>query len=259
MKEKYWVPAIERADKVLKQIGEFPNQLRLIELSKRVDMNKSSLFSLLNTLETLKWVTKEDGDTYSLGPALGAIGSAYFRQFNILQSFYKEASQSVTKINEHIQLGILDEGDVVYLGKMEGDSRVRLITDPGMRFPAYASAIGKIQLTPYSKAEIAEIFPDKWEKKTPFTISDIEDLYDDVQQAKKNGYAIENQEASLGFHCVAAPIHNFENKIIAGVSFTMMTNSWEQKKDSAREEIIKLADRLSQLAGCTGAPKEIIK
>ncbi|MFJ7724676.1 IclR family transcriptional regulator [Neobacillus sp. NPDC097160] len=259
MKEKYWVPAIERADKVLKQIGEFPNQLRLIELSKRVDINKSSLFSLLNTLETLKWVTKEDGDTYSLGPALGAIGSAYFRQFNILQSFYKEASQSVAKINEHIQLGILDEGDVVYLGKMEGDSRVRLITDPGMRFPAYASAIGKIQLTRYAKAELEEMYPKQWEPKTPFTISNINVLNDNVQQAKKDGYAIENQEASLGFHCVAAPVYNFENKIIAGVSFTMMTTSWEQKKDSAREEIIQLASRLSQLAGFTGEQKQMIE
>ncbi|EKN71640.1 IclR family transcriptional regulator [Neobacillus bataviensis LMG 21833] len=259
MKEKYWVPAIERADKVLKLIGEYPNQLRLIELSKRADINKSSLFSLLNTLETLKWVTKEDGDSYSLGPALAAIGSSYFRQFNILQSFYKEASQSVSKINEHIQLGILDEGDVVYLGKMEGDSRVRLITDPGMRFPAYASAIGKIQLTPCSKTELEEIFPDQWESKTPFTISNIDALYENVQEAKRNGYAIENQEASLGFHCVAAPVYNFENKIIAGVSFTMMTSSWEQKKDAAREEILQLASRLSQLAGFTGEQKQRIE
>ncbi|AZU61991.1 IclR family transcriptional regulator [Neobacillus mesonae] len=252
MKEKYWVPAIERADKVLKEIGEYPKQLRLMELSKRVDINKSSLFSLLNTLETLKWVTKEEGDTYSLGPALGMIGSAYFRQFNIIQSFYKEASKSVAKINEHIQLGVLEEGDVIYLGKMEGDSRVRLITDPGMRFPAYASAIGKIQLTQYSRAELETIYSHPLEQKTAFTISNLDVLYVNVQEARKNGYAIENQEAALGFHCVAAPIYNFENKIIAGVSFTMMTSSWEDKKDSATEEIINLANRLSHLAGWTG-------
>ncbi|WP_160725089.1 IclR family transcriptional regulator [Bacillus sp. USDA818B3_A] len=249
MKEKYWVPAIERADKVLRLIGEFPNQLRLIELSKRLEMNKSSLFSLLNTLETLKWVTKGEGDTYSLGPALAGIGSAYFQQFNIVQSFYKEAARSVHIINEHIQLGILEEGDVIYLGKMEGDSRVRLVTDPGMRFPAHASAIGKMQLTGFSKADLKEILQEPLKKKTEFTISDIDTLYENLQEAKKNGYAIENQEASLGFHCVAAPVYNFENKMIASVSFTMMTNSWEQKREAAKEEILQLASRLSQLAG----------
>ncbi|MBS4216712.1 IclR family transcriptional regulator [Neobacillus rhizophilus] len=253
MKEKYWVPSIEKAHNVLKEIAENPNQLRLIDLSNRLNINKSSLFSLLNTLEILKWITKEHGDTYSLGPAAGAIGSAYFNQFNILQSFYKEASYSVAKINEHIQLGILEGGEVIYLGKAEGDSRVRLITDPGMRFPAYASAIGKIQLTQFTKDELKIIYPvSPFEKKTPFTISDVDELYKNIELAKRNGYSIENQEAALGFHCVGAPIYNFENKIIAGVSFTMMTNSWEQKKESARDEIIQLAYRLSQLAGYTG-------
>ncbi|WP_028392489.1 IclR family transcriptional regulator [Bacillus cihuensis] len=253
MTEKYWVPAIERADKILKEIGEFPNQLRLIDLSKKLEINKSSLFSLLNTLEMLKWVIKEDGDTYTLGPAIGGFSAAYFKQFNILQSFYKEAGSSVALINEHIQLGVLEEDNVMYLGKMEGDSRVRLVTDPGMRFPAYASAIGKIQLIQYSKEKLSKLFQStNWERKTPYTISNIDDLYANIQKAGKNGYAIENQEASLGFHCVSAPIYNFENKIIAGVSFTMMSNSWETKQEAARDEIIKLASRLSRNAGYTG-------
>jgi IclR family transcriptional regulator, KDG regulon repressor len=255
VKEKYWVPALEKADNILREIGEYPNQMRLIDLSKKLRINKSSLYSLLNTMEILKWIVKEEGDTYTLGPALGAVSAAYFRQFNILQSFYKEAALSLSKINEHIQLGILEEGNVVYLGKMEGPSRVRLITDPGMRFPANASAIGKIQLTQYDKEELKGLFPNELEKKTPYTISTIEELYENVRIAKENGYAIENEEASLGFHCVAAPVYNYETKIIAGVSFTMMTNSWDAKQDLAREEIISLANRLSQFAGHTSSLK----
>ncbi|MGE6375938.1 IclR family transcriptional regulator [Peribacillus muralis] len=259
MSEKYWVPAIERADKIIKEIGENPNQLRLIDLSKKLGINKSSLFSLLSTLEVLKWVIKEEGGTYKLGPTIGGLSAAYFNQFNILQSFYKEAAISVASINEHIQLGVLEEENVVYLGKMEGDSRVRLITDPGMRFPAYASAIGKIQLIQHSKGELAGIFHSRiWEQKTPFTISNIDDLYENVRMAQKNGYAIENEEAALGFSCVAAPIYNYENKIIAGVSFTMMNNSWETKKDEAKEEIMKLASRLSQIAGYTGVFNQVV-
>ncbi|SMF34958.1 transcriptional regulator, IclR family [Priestia filamentosa] len=260
MKEKYWVPAIERAHKVLEEISEHPKKLRLIDLSKKLEISKSSLYSLLNTLEILGWITKEEGDTYSLGHSLGALSAGYFHQFDILQSFYKEASSSVLSINEHIQLGILKEGDVVYLGKMEGDSRVRLVTDPGMRFPAYASAIGKIQLIQYSKEQLKQIYAShKLEKKTSNTITNIDELYDNVQRAKQRGYATENEESAIGFHCVAAPIYNFENKIIAGVSFTMLENSWNTKKDAAQEEIIKLAYRLSQLAGYTGKARQNIE
>ncbi|KKI92058.1 IclR family transcriptional regulator [Bacillus sp. SA1-12] len=257
MKEKYWVPAIERADMVLKEISKYPHQLRLIDLSKRLNINKSSLFSLLKTLEYLGWIVKDGGDVYSLGPSIGAFSSSYLSQFNLLQSFYKEAALSVSKVNEHIQLGVLQKTNVVYLGKVEGDSGVRLITDPGMQFPAYASSIGKIQLIQYTKQELRDIFSEgDWERKTPYTTSNIDELYEKVQTAKQSGYAIENQEAALGFHCVAAPVYNFEYKVIAGVSFSMTTSSWEFKKEAARDEIIKLADRLSQLAGFTGELKQ---
>lgn len=250
MKEKYWVPAIERADLVLKEISLYPEQLRLIDLSRKLEINKSSLFSLLHTLEHLGWIVKSSEDTYSLGPTLGSLSSMYLSQFNIVQSFYKEATKSVAKVNEHIQLGILENQNVVYLGKVEGDSRVRLVTDPGMRFPAYASAIGRVQLISHTKQELENLFStNDWEKRTPHTTSNLDVLYEKVKVAKEHGYAIENQEAALGFHCVAAPIYNFENQIIAGISFSMPTYSWDLKFEKAKEEILNLASRLSKFAG----------
>lgn len=250
MSEKYWVPAIERANRVLKEISQHPDQLRLIDLSKKLEINKSSLFSLLNTLETLGWVVKTSSDTYNLGPTLGTFNSMYLSQFNLIQSFYKEATQSVSKINEPIQLGILDDKDVVYLGKVNSKSNVRLVTDPGMRFPAYASAIGKVQMIHFSKEGLVNLFSDTdWVKKTAHTTSNLAELVDKVCMAKVNGYCLENEESANGFHCVAAPVYNFENQIIAGVSFSMPTASWEVKFDAAKEEILDLASRLSKLAG----------
>ena len=250
MSEKYWVPAIERANRVLKEISQHPDELRLIDLSKKLEIHKSSLFSLLNTLETLGWVVKASSDTYNLGPTLGMFNSMYLSQFNLIQSFYKEAAKSVSKINEPIQLGILDGQDVVYLGKVNAKSNVRLVTDPGMRFPAYASAIGKVQMINFSKEELQKLFSDtEWIKKTAHTTSSINVLYDKVRMAKANGYSVENEESALGFHCVAAPIYNFENQIIASVSFSMPTDSWEVKFEEAKNEILNLATRLSELAG----------
>jgi IclR family KDG regulon transcriptional repressor len=250
LEQKYWVPAIERANLVLNLIAKEPGQHRLIDISKAVGINKSTMFSLLNTLECLQWVVKGKGETYSLGPSLGALSAAYFRQFNILQSFYLEAAKSVALINENIQLGILDGNHVVYLAKEEGNSPVRLITDPGMQFPAHASAIGKIQLSQLDYEQLELLYPEKnLEKKTSFTVTDLDQLWGQLERAKEQGFIIEEQEGALGFFCVAAPIYNFENKMIAGVSFTMMENSWTNKKESACKEIINLAKRLSNLAG----------
>src|SRR5699024_10457162 len=174
MKKKDWVPSIERADSVLKIINKYPGKYRLIDLSIELDINKSSLFSLLNTLEVLGWVVKKGNDTYDLGSTLGTFNSTYLKQFNLIQSFYKEAQKSILKVNEPIQLGTLEGIDVVYLGKVNNDSNIRLVTDPGMRYPSYASAIGKIQMIDYSYEEIEEIFSNcKWVQKTDYTTASL--------------------------------------------------------------------------------------
>ena len=250
MTEKYWVPAIEKSNLVIKEVAENPNQLRLIDLSKTLEINKSTLYSILNTMEKLDWLVKGNNDCYSLGPSLGAISASYFKQFNILKSFYAESASSMKVINEHMQIGVLQGANVVYIGIVRGDSRIQLVTEPGSRFPAYSTSIGKIQLSNLTKEELRVLYPyEPLERKTPYTITSIDKLYENVSMAKINGFIEEHQESAEGFHCVAAPIYNYENKIIAGVSFAMTTNNWELKGELARNEIMKLAKRLSMHAG----------
>lgn len=260
MDKKYWVPAIEKANIILNIIALKPSQLRLVDLSLHSGINKSSMFSVLNTMEKLGWIVKEKGDTYTLGHVIGSLSASYFRQFNILESFFLESEKSVKNIGENIQLGILEGVDVIYMAKKEGTSPVRLATDPGMRFPGYASAIGKALLSQYNKEEIDLLFPQgSLTSKTEYTIKNVENLWSDLVESKKRGYTIEQQEGVLGFCCVAAPILNQENKYIAAVSFTMLENSWGSKKEAAKDEIMDLARRLSFFAGYKGTTNLIKK
>ncbi|MEH7118531.1 IclR family transcriptional regulator [Neobacillus vireti] len=249
MSEKYWVPAVERANHVIQLLAQEPGLHRLIDLSKTLNINKSSMFSLLNTLEALGWIVKDKGDTYSLGPTLGGYSSAYFRQFSLLESFYKEAALSVNEVNETIQLGTLHGTHVVYLAKEESDSRVRLVSEPGMQFPAHATALGKIQLTQFPYEKIQQLYSEKeLEQVTPFTVTNLDVLRKQIETSKETGYICEEQEAALGFYCAAAPIYNHEGKLVNGVSFTMTESSWRVKKEKAINEIMKLAKRLSNHA-----------
>lgn len=249
-KQKYWVPALERANLIIEQIAKHPNELRLIDLSNRLEINKSSMYSLLHTLEKLGWINKEKSETYTLDSVLGFMGTAYLNQFNIQEAFGKEAKKAIQVVDENVQLGKLIGGEVFYIDRKEGSSRVRLVTDPGTRFPAYASAVGKIQLSKYELEELKEIYPaDEFEKKTAYTVDNVEDLWKQTQKAKQNGYAIEEQEGAEGFYCVAAPVYDHSSEIVYGVSFTMTESSWLKKKETATSEIRKLAHRLSEGSG----------
>ena len=246
MTKKYWVPAIERTNLVLSIISEEPRKLKLMEISEISNINKSSLFSILNTLEELGWVYKEIDHTYSLGAKLGLLSSKYIQQFDLPKVFDREAEKSMRKIGETIQLSILEGNEIIYIAKKEGLARVRVASEPGMRFPAHATAMGKVMLSKYSKEELENIYSKKnFERFTSYTVENINDLVTQIEYLKATGYIIENQEAVKGFTCIAAPIFNERNEIIAAVSITMDKDNWINKSSVCKEEIIILAKSLS--------------
>lgn len=250
MEKKYWVPAIERVDKILEIIAHHPEKYRLIDFSNELNINKSSMFSLLNTLEALNWVKREKDGTYSLGIKLGILTPYYFKQFDLIPTFNLEAHTTNKRLDETLQLSILDGTEIVYLAKKEGTSAVRVSTDPGMKYPAHATAMGKVQLSQYTKEELKALYREESLKpKTPYTITKVDELWEQIESIKENGVITECQEAVEDFYCVAAPIFNHENRIVASVSATILLSKWEEKKKIAEAEIIDLARRISLKAG----------
>jgi DNA-binding IclR family transcriptional regulator len=248
MEKKYWVPALEKADGVLQAIADKPNRLRLIDLSAQLSIHKSSMFSLLQTMETLSWIVKNGDDTFALGPAMGRLGGAYASGNNLIRSFHREAQAAAAAIGETVQLARLEGSEVLYLAKVEVPSPIRLASDPGMKFPAHATALGKVLLAGLTAELRAGLYPDpELPPITPYSLQTREALFREVDEATGSGFATDRQEAVVGFFCVAAPVQGSGDETVAAVSCSMPAHVWERKQETAREEIGKLAIRLSGL------------
>ena len=249
LKNEYLVPAAVKIDRILKLVVEHKGSLRLIDISRELGISKSSCSLLLRTLEQLNWLIKDNQDEYKLGPVLGHIGHHYFKDLEIIDLFNGEAKKSLEIIDEHIQLGILQGNQVMYLAKIKGSSTIDLVTHPGSLYPSHSTSVGKVQLIDKSYDELEKLFPNGLQSVTPHTITNLDELFKNLQNAKIHGYIEEHQESAIGFHCVACPIYNADGKIIAGVSTAMITEKWERKHEIAREEILKLSRRISYLNG----------
>ncbi|SFL16996.1 transcriptional regulator, IclR family [Paenibacillus sp. 1_12] len=247
MDKKYWVPALDKANDILLAISGQPSKLKLIELSKQLGINKSSMFSLLNTMEQLEWVVRDAEGTYSLGSRLGFIGNAFFKQFSLIERFRKEASITKHTIQETIQLARLERHEVLYLAKEEMPSPVRLASEPGMKLPAHVTALGKALLADLEASAIESLFPEEALQPcpTPHTLKNRSDLIIQLEQARDHGVAFDLQEAVMGFCCVAAPVKDTQGQVIAAISCSMFQHEWEQKRELAQREICALAARLS--------------
>lgn len=245
MERKYWVPALERADAVLKQIAAHPSKMKLTDLTAATGINKSTMFSLLQTMESLGWLKREKGDTYSLGSAFAVLGNAYFSSNSLIELFMEKAAESVRKIGEAVQLAKLDFGDVLYLAKKEASAAVRLISEPGMRIPAYATGLGKVLLSSLEDSQIRDLYPQgKLHSFTPSTLPDTEALIAELHRVRSSGLGYDREEIVPGFTCVAAPVFDRQGRMAAAVSFSMPTHQWQAKEAEATGEIQALARAL---------------
>jgi len=248
--KKYAVPALERADTIVQTVAAEPGKLRLIDLSRRLGVHKSSMFSLLHTMEALGWLVRDPGDTYSLGPAIVRYGSAFLKQFTLPEWFYKEAPRSIAAIGETLQLARLDGRDVLYLAKLEAPSPIRIVSEPGMRYPAHATGLGKALLAELDESELARLYPEeRLPALTPYTLVDQTAFRHDLRRIRETGISLDLQESIVGFSCVAAVVRGKDGAAEAAASFTMPLHQWEVKQEAAKAEIADLAARLSALIG----------
>ncbi|WP_248925996.1 IclR family transcriptional regulator [Paenibacillus hamazuiensis] len=245
MEQKYAVPALDRAHAVLSLLTEEPYKWKLSDISKHLGISKSTLYSLLLTMERLQWIHRDRNETYALGSSLGDFGSAYFRQFDLAREFRRLAEPVMRILQESVQLARLDGSDVLYLAKIEAPSPVQMVSGPGVRIPAHATGLGKALMMEMDDEQVCRIFPEETlPKLTVHTIGSRDAFLQELETSRGRGYCLDIQEGVMGFCCVAAPVRR-RGEVVAAISCSMPIHHWEGKKDIAVREICALAKQLS--------------
>lgn len=233
-KKNYVVPAVEKAHHILMLLANNKDrELKLTDIVSELKYNKSTVFSLLGSMEQLRWVVKNGNATYDIGSTIGRLGMEFFRKFNIKTVFDKEVKELVREINQTMQLSILDGKDIIYLSKQDANQPFQIMTYPGLRIPAYVTAMGKILLSKFSEQELIDFYGEKLEPLTMATVKTVADLYKQIQFYHVNGYIIEREETVLGFTCLAVPIFNDKHEVIAAMSTTLTIAEADRSLDLA--------------------------
>jgi DNA-binding IclR family transcriptional regulator len=227
-----------------------PARLRLIDLVRRLNVNKSSMFSLLHTLESIRWIEKNEDDTYSLGSNAGAIGNAFFKQFDFVAAFHREARTAAASVGATFQLARLEGREVIYLAMEEAKTPLRLASSPGARLPAHVTALGKALLSRLDEQSLNELFPEPLidEPATPYSITDRNTLFQQLELFRQTGIAEEMQEGVIGICCAAALIFRPDGQAVAAISCSVSVFEWEARRDTIREAVAATANRISGLA-----------
>jgi IclR family transcriptional regulator, KDG regulon repressor len=223
------VPALDRGMALLRVLGASSEPLTLAELSDAIGVSRSTVYSLLATLQRHGMVEKEPRHkTYRLGVAAFELGSAYLSGVSLLPIFNEVAQRLVNLCHETVKLAVLDGRDVVYLGKQEGLYTVRIVARVGSRMPAHATAVGKVLLAELSDTALAE----------------------QIAAVRAEGSAEDREESSIGLQCVAAPVRDHSRAVVAAVSIGVPNDRLnEQRLAELRQLLIEHAQDISRRLG----------
>jgi DNA-binding IclR family transcriptional regulator len=162
-------------------------------------------------LEALGFLVRRDNG-YRLGRKLVELGGKYLGNIDALREYYDLCSSLPILSRESSRIAILDGTDVLYLGKYEGRQKIRLTANIGDRFPAICTATGKALMALLPPGEAEERYrenPNAFVQLTEKSIRNVDQLSKDLAATRERGYAIDNEEATMGVICFAIAVSGF--------------------------------------------------
>ena len=210
---KYEVATLKKGLQILDLLQQ-EQYLTLTEVTKALDLNKTTVFRLLSTLENMNYISKK--------------GKYYTWNNEKFQMDGSERSIDWTTLQTPYQLGV-SAAEGVYIGVLEGTEVVmkQMIKPPfiepyqpeiGDRSPSHISALGKVilaNLMPTDQQEVFSLLP--FNQATDNTFVDQEIFSQHLEVIKNQGFSIDDEERFVGVRCIAAPVFH-ENQVIAAVA-----------------------------------------
>ncbi len=248
---RYVVREAARVLDILDLLKNSPDGASISEIATAVDLPKSSVFRYLATLESRDYVEQDPATgAYRFGLAF-LLSHTRYRQ--ILAARAKPYLEKLRdRFQETINLAILDGNRITYLEIVESQRAIRFAARPGDRDPIHSSALGKAIASTLDEARVREILETEgMPKRTPHTITGVEELLAELEVIRKRGYALDNRENEEDGRCVAAPIPGTATPVALSLSAPAVRISLDEVGDVA-EALIETAEALAGDLGVAG-------
>lgn len=220
---RYRIKVLEKALGILELFGESPGDLTLTQIGERLGMSKPTAFRIINVLEQSDYLERVPGSqAYRLGLKIHRLGSLV-ESTTAIQTVARPFLQTLAESShETVHLTVLNKGEALYLDKIEGKHSVRVVSRVGQRLPAHCSGVGKVLLAHLPEDEIDTIIGQHGLPRfTPNTITDRVALREELRRVREQGYAVDSEEIEIGLKCVAAPLRDAGDRVVAAISISV--------------------------------------
>jgi len=215
------VQALDRALHILEIVAE-ADGLTLTEIANLADIAPSTAHRLLMTLQARGFVQVDDElGHWVVGVGAFGVGMSFLRSRKLVTMGRTIMHALMESSGETSNLGVEDEGEVVFISQVETHEAMRAFFRPGRRGAIHASGIGKALLAAMPDDRVLELVEAKGLKRfTASSHTSSKKLLADLDEIRARGWSLDNEEHTLGMRCIASVVYNEYGEAIAGVSIS---------------------------------------
>ncbi|NOU65453.1 helix-turn-helix domain-containing protein [Paenibacillus sp. LMG 31461] len=249
--ERYTIQSIDKALDLIELLAEH-GSLNLLELTDLLDQPKSSTYRIVLTLENRGFISRDDENgKYCLGYKQLMLTRGMLERNTLRSAALHEMKKLSEMYGDTINLGVLLEGEVLYVEILESTQPLRMTDTVGSKSPFHATAMGKAMAAFLPEEKVKELITlQGLPALTKNTIVSEAQFQLKLQQVREQGFALDDQEIVEGARCLAAPIFNMYGNVEGAVSMSGAMHRFADEVIPEMAESIKAAaNRISRKLG----------
>lgn len=246
---KHTVPVIDRMMDVLDALANRATGLTIRELTHALELPRTTIYRILNTLQHHDMVRRDEAGAYHLGRKLLSLAShvaSRASEIDLVAICQPHLDRLASELGEGVKLSVIDAEGIMVLAAAQGRREFSLTVTPGQRMPIHAGAASKLLLAFLPEAE-----QEYWLSKplvafTGRTITDPRRLRTELARIKRLGWAQDKGENAPSIQAYAAPVFTRDGKVVAALSVPFLAGSEPSRMEEIRIATIAFARLMSE-------------
>lgn len=239
----------------MRSFTEAEPELGVIELGKRLNLHKSTVSRILNTLEAEGFVSQNpETKKYRLGVGLVSLAGVALGRLNVRGVSQPHLNGLVEVSQETVNVVLQDGRECVNVERVASPKQIRYVGWIGRRMPLHCTAAGKVILAFMLQPERDTLLDRPLTRYTSQTVTDKFRMELDLNYVCRRGYAIVHEEFEEEFSAIAAPVFNHSRKVagvisISGPTFRMGPGQIEKFIEPLLEAANKASAEMGYVLG----------
>ena len=230
--DRLFVESVQKAFRVLEVFESDQLDLSLVEIIARTGLNKSAAQRFTHTLHRLGYLKKDRSSRrFSLSQKVLESANSFLSVDTLVNRAMPHIIDLRRQLNMRVGVGCLHGQSAMYLIPLQSNKTAFRTAHPGFKVPVYCTSTGRALLAFRPDGEAREVIDacDR-QKHTPFTITDVAVIMQEIANVRKNGFCITDQELVTADINIAAPIIDSKGVAIATVTASGPKSAWTRSE-----------------------------